>query len=227
MIGVMGGTFDPVHFGHLRPATELAEWLALDRLHWIPVHVPPHRARPMTPAHHRLAMVERALAGAHGATEMYADRRELDREGPSYTVDTLLSLRAEVGTETPIVLLMGMDAFNGFRSWHRWPEILELAHLVVAHRPGSPAAEELDDVLAERFVDGPQALRRAPGGAIALRQVTQLDISSTRIRSLLRAGRDARYLLPDAVLDYIRTHGLFAPNAAPQSAGSTDGHRPV
>ncbi|MFN4262785.1 MAG: nicotinate-nucleotide adenylyltransferase [Thioalkalivibrionaceae bacterium] len=210
MIGVMGGTFDPVHFGHLRPATEIAEWLELDCLHWIPVNVPPHRARPMTPAFHRLAMVECALAGASSGARMVADRRELDRAGPSYTVDTLASLRREIGPDAPLVLMMGMDAFTGFRSWHRWPDILDQTHLVVAHRPGSPAAEELDDELAERFVQSPNALRTSRGGLIALKQVTQLDISSTRIRSLLRQGRNPRYLLPDAVLDYIHDHRLFS-----------------
>lgn len=209
MIGVLGGTFDPIHFGHLRPALELHERLALAELRFIPCHVPPHRTAPDTPARHRLAMVRLAIAGVAG---FRVDSRELDRPGPSYTVDTLRELRAEIGPEGPLLLVMGMDAFAGLHTWHRWDEIPALAHVVVAHRPGSAVAPDTGYLAMARVAESPEILRGRPAGLVFCQPVTQLDISATAIRECLRAGRSPRYLLPDAVCRYIAEQGLYRPH---------------
>lgn len=208
-IGLFGGTFDPVHYGHLRPALEMREALALAEVRFIPAGVPPHRDPPAASAAQRTAMLELALQGQPG---LCVDRRELERPGPSYMVDTLTSLRAELG-DTPLCLLLGSDAYLGLASWHRWQELIELAHLVVMHRPGwSPTqagAGAPARLLAQRGTDDATALTRHPAGAVLLRAVTQLDISATAVRALIGAGHDPRYLLPDAVRDYIRAQGLY------------------
>ncbi len=212
MIGIFGGTFDPVHTGHLRPALELFEILQLEELRLIPAGTPPHRRPPRASAAQRLAMLRRAIAGQAG---FQLDERETRRSGPSYMVDTLCELRAELGEQLPFCLLLGMDAFLGLSSWHRWEEIPRLAHLVVSHRPGW-LPEHLDDhggPLAELadscLVSDPRDLNSAPAGLIFMQPVTQLDISSTRIRALIRGGRNPRYLLPDTVWNYIQEQQLY------------------
>jgi len=206
MIGILGGTFDPIHFGHLRPALEVMEHLGLDEVRFMPCGIPPHRRTPVASVEHRLAMVERAV---HDQPGFVVDRRELDRDGPSYSVDTLESLRGELGKEVPLCLMMGMDAFAGLSSWHRWQEILDLAHVVVAHRPGSPASHDFGDWVNEAVATDPADLRRSPAGGVFFQPVTQLDISATSIRAMLRRGESPRYLMPSSVLDYIRAQGLY------------------
>ena len=207
-IGIFGGTFDPVHYGHLRPALEALEGLALDEVRMIPCGIPPHRGEPAASASQRLAMLELALEEQAG---LRIDARELERPGPSYMVDTLTSLRDEL-PETPLCLLLGSDAFLGLPSWHRWRELTDLAHLVVMHRPGwefEAADAQLAALLAERQVSSHAALAAHPAGAILLLPVTQLDISATSVRGLIAAGRSPRYLLPEAVWSYIRAQGLY------------------
>ena len=208
-IGVLGGTFDPVHFGHLRPALELLETLDLAEVRLIPCGQPPHRKPPRATAAARLAMLELAVANQPG---LRVDPRELERPGPSYMVDTLASLRAEFGT-TPLYLLLGSDAFLGLPDWHRWQELPQLAHLVVMHRPGWALDDDLAAPLAQlvdtRRVYEAAALAAQPAGNILLVPVTPLDISATAIRALIGAGRSPRYLLLDTVWEYIRAHGLY------------------
>ncbi len=212
MIGVFGGTFDPVHFGHLRPALELFETLQLKELRLIPAGNPPHRRPPHAAPGHRLEMLRRAVAGQEG---FLVDQREIERQGPSYMVDTLNELRRELGAGQPLCLMLGMDAFLGLNSWYRWQEIPRLAHLVVSHRPGW-GPEHLDDhggplaeLAADALVQDPEALGTAPAGRVFMQAVTQLDISSTRIRALIRQGRTPRYLLPDEVWTYIQEQRLY------------------
>lgn len=209
-IGVFGGTFDPIHFGHLRPALELLEQLSLQRLHLIPSAVPPHRDEPHAAAGQRLAMLRLAVTGQPG---FVVDGRELQRRGPSYTVDTLESLRAEVG-ETPLCLLLGVDAFLGLPAWHQWQRLLELAHIVVAHRPGWRLEEAsmppaLRQVVAGRWLADAGALQAALCGGVLLQGVTQLDISATGIRKRIAAGKSANYLLPEKVWQYIQEQDLY------------------
>ncbi|MDD5329118.1 MAG: nicotinate-nucleotide adenylyltransferase [Sulfuricella sp.] len=213
-IGILGGTFDPLHFGHLRLAQELAQQLALDEVRIIPAGSPPHRAPPSAAVQHRLEMVRLGLAGN---PLLILDEREISKSTPSYTVETLLDLRRELGAARPLCLFLGSDAFLGLAGWHRWRELFELAHVVVAQRPGHPGLAraaatmpaQLRDELNRRLTNEAEALRSAPAGAIIVQPVTALDISATQIREELAAGRSPCYLLPDAVLDYIQTHSLY------------------
>lgn len=216
-LGLFGGTFDPVHLGHLRLAEEAREALGLASVRWIPAGQPPHRGAPRLSGAHRLAMVRLAVAGNPA---FQVDGAEVESPRPSYTVTTLERLRRELGPEQPLVLLLGADAFAGLPGWHRWQALLGLAHLVVLHRPGyalaaSALAPELGQLLAARQTGDPARLAGAPAGAILALPMTQLDISATHIRQLLAAGRSARYLLPPAVLDYIDQHQLYRNKSNP------------
>jgi nicotinate-nucleotide adenylyltransferase len=209
-LAILGGTFDPVHVGHLRVAWEVAE--ALDaELRMIPAHDPWHRHTkpPVASAAQRMRMLELALAGQD---RLVADGRELRRAGPTYTVDTLLELRAEFGPERPLVVAIGADAFAGLSSWHRWRELFELAHFAVLTRPGHEGAFEAE-VAGEwyaRRVQRTDALRAKPSGSVLALAVTALEISASRVRALLAEGRDPRFLLSDPVAEYIRAEGLYA-----------------
>jgi nicotinate-nucleotide adenylyltransferase len=201
MIGILGGTFDPIHNGHLRTALDVQEALGLEQIRLIPLRDPPHRNRPHCTPQQRLEMLQAATTGTDA---FLIDRRELERTGKSYSLLTLQSLREELG-DTPICLILGQDAFQGFPEWHKPDEILQLAHLVVMQRPGRPQQNPYQG----HITDDPKELITAPGGKIYLQPVTQLEISSTRIRGLLQAGRSPRYLLPDAVLRIIERDGLY------------------
>lgn len=205
-VGLLGGTFDPVHFGHLRSAVEVCEQLQLDELRLIPSARPPHRGMPGATAAQRLRMVELALGQGGG---LQVDDRELQRERPSYTVETLESLRQELGSDVALFMVLGWDAFCGLPSWHRWESLLELANLVVLQRPDYDleVPEVLKDLLAARSADQPE---RSHGQIICLSQ-TPLAISATHIRTLVGSGASPRFLLPDAVLDYIENEGLYRP----------------
>jgi nicotinate-nucleotide adenylyltransferase len=211
-IGVLGGTFDPVHFGHLRSAVEALESLGLREVRLTPSRVPPHRDRPAADSAERLAMLEAAVAGELG---LVVDVRELERPAPSYTFDTLISLRQELGESIPLCLLLGRDAFLGLPSWHRWEALIELAHLVVLARPQTPAdwPAELRRLLQGRETTRAEDLACAPAGRVLHQAVTQLDISASRIRALIRAGRSPRYLLPDAVWGIIRSRAMYGVGA--------------
>lgn len=197
-LAILGGTFDPVHNGHLRAAWEAAE--ALDaEVHLVPAHVPPHRPAPVAGAAQRVAMLRAALGGQQ---RLVLDTRELRREGPSWTVDTLHDLRAELGPQRPLVLLVGADAFAGLASWHRWRELFELAHVGVLTRPGAAAGlpPELAAEVAPRRVERADALRAAAAGRVLAIAVTALDISASQVRAALADGRSPRYLVPSALL---------------------------
>lgn len=206
-IGIFGGTFDPVHIGHLRSALEVAEFMALDQLRLIPSARPPHREAPQVSAHHRLAMVELAVAGL---PPLCVDDRELRRDKPSYSIDTLESLRGELAADDQLYLILGWDAFCGLPSWHRWEALLEHCHILVLQRPDadSEAPETLRNLLAARSVSDPLTLE-GPAGQISFIWQTPLAVSATQIRTLLASGKSARFLVPDAVLTYIHAHGLY------------------
>lgn len=212
MLGILGGTFDPVHFGHLRCALELKQDLPLRELRLLPCGTPPHRAVPHANAEQRLRMLRAALAET---PEFVIDTRELFRNGPSYSVDTLRELRAEQGA-TPLCLIVGQDAFNALDTWHCWRELVELAHIVVAHRPGwlPPTRGAVADLLARHGVSDAAVLQRRVAGCILPRPVTALDISATAIRAAIAAGKSARYLLPDAVWRIIAAEALYAAPAS-------------
>lgn len=207
-LGILGGTFDPVHHGHLRAAVELREQLGLPEVRLVPAARPPHRDAPRASPEHRLAMLERALAGIPG---LRVDDRELRREGPSYMVDTLASFRAEEPGR-PLFLIVGQDAANGLDRWHRWRRLFELAHLVIMRRPDARAEyrAELAAEFAQRETRDPAELLRCPaGGSIAL-PVTPLGISASAIRRLVATGRSPAFLTPEPVIQYIRREGLYS-----------------
>lgn len=195
-IGVLGGTFDPIHFGHLRTALELLERLDLEQVRFVPCREPPHRPPPQV-GDLRFELVRAAI---EGEPRFVTDDRELTRAGPSYTVETLASLRAELPTRA-LCLLVGMDAFLGLPTWHRWTELTRYAHVVVAHRPGwtPPREGPLGELLAARGTENATLLRDPAGGRVVVTPVTQLDISSTQLRETLARGADPRYLVPDRV----------------------------
>jgi len=213
-IGIFGGTFDPIHYGHLRPALELLETLELAGVRFIPCRIPAHRGLPQVTAEQRLALVRLALADQPG---FMADDRELRREGPSYMVDTLASLREDVGPETPLCLIVGADAFRELHTWRRWRELTDWAHIVVMQRPGvlQSLPTALETFMAPRVLSDIQALRQNPAGGILFQPVTQLSISATQIRALLAHGRSPRYLLPEAALAYIHGRALYRAWSAP------------
>ena len=214
-LAILGGTFDPVHLGHLRAAWDAAE--ALDaEVRLIPANVPPHRPAPVASARQRAAMLRAALAGQDRLT---LDTRELDRDGPSYTFDTLTSLRDEIGARRPLVLLIGADAFALLPTWHRWRELFDLAHIGVLTRPGHvpPLPDELSEAIASRETKDVQALRANAAGHVLRIAITPLEISATKIRALLREGREPRWLLPDALLADPELLALYRqPDAVPR-----------
>ncbi len=219
-IGILGGTFDPIHNAHLALAEAAANSLGLAQVRLIPAGDPYHRSAAQASGADRLAMLQLALAGN---PRLAADERDLRRNGPTYSVDTLASLRAEFGDRRPLVLLLGADAFLDLESWRDWRRLFELAHLGVAARPGhadwrAGAAGTLAAEIEKRIGSGPRALRIAPAGSIVSFPMTPLDISATRIRVALAARQPTRDLLPAAVLDYIDSHGLYR-GPIPQTGG--------
>ena len=206
-IGVFGGTFDPIHYGHLRSAFEMLQALEFEQVRFIPCGDPPHRGVTFASAEERFRLVEEAIAGQEG---FVADDRELRRDGPSYTVDTLATLRKEF-PDRSLGLIVGMDAFLGLPGWYRWDEILNFAHIVVAHRPGwkAPDIGVLGELIAEHGTHRINDLHTVTHGRLHIHAVTQLEIASTEIRELVAAGRDPRFLMPDAVRNAIEKTGLY------------------
>jgi nicotinate-nucleotide adenylyltransferase len=201
-IGVFGGTFDPIHYGHLRTAFELWQELRLTEVRFLPTGSPPHRDQPYASPELRLKMVQAAVADQ---PSFVVDDREVRRSGLSYSVDTLTELRREL-PDRSLCLMLGMDAFLGLPNWHRWREILTLAHIVVAHRPGwkAPTMGPLGEVMVDHGTGTIRELHEKAAGRIYVHAVTQLEISSTELRALIEAGRDPRYLVPESVREIIR-----------------------
>lgn len=206
-IGILGGTFDPIHHGHLRLAIEIREALDLAEVRLVPARVPNLRGDPGARPEQRLAMLEIAVAG----TALNIDARELCASGVSYSVETLAALRAECGPQ-PLCFILGQDAFNGLPRWHRWTELLNFAHLVVATRPGyrQPAAPELERLLSSTEVTAPAALTTLAAGRILRQGIPLLPIAATDLRTRVREGRSIAGLTPPGVLNYITHHHLYS-----------------
>ena len=206
-VGVFGGTFDPVHYGHLRSALEVSERFELEDFRLLPAGTPPHRPPTVADAGHRLAMLE---LGASAYPGFRVDEREIRREGYSYMVDTLAEIRREEG-EIPLLLVIGQDAANALDGWHQWRRLFELAHLVVMRRPDSTVSYPATvlEAMKGRYAEQPLQLMETSAGLVHHLEITQLDISSTAIRQMLLAGRSPAFLMPKSVIDYIRRHGLY------------------
>ena len=211
-IGLFGGTFDPIHFAHLRLAEEVVDRFGLDQVHFIPAAVPPHRNEPSASPAHRLAMTRLAI---QGNPRFVVDGRELGRAGTSYTIDTLSEIRSASG-DRPLCLLMGADAFVALTTWHRWNELFDLAHVVVARRPGFPIenlTSSMPDALRAQYLRrhsaDPAAMKATLAGNIFAHELTALDVSATELRALINRDASLRYLLPDAVIAYIEEHKLY------------------
>ena len=211
-IGILGGTFDPIHFGHLRLAEEMLELAGLRQIRFIPTGTPPHRDAPLVSAQHRSTMVKLAIADQPA---FVLDDREVDRTTPCYTVDTLRELRAELGAAQPLCLLMGGDAFLELHTWHEWERLFELAHIVVGYRPGFTLEERIHSATAklrrhyQQRLCAVAALSQQPSGGVVELAIPKLEISATLIRSRVAVNRSIRYLLPNAVADYIHQHHLY------------------
>jgi nicotinate-nucleotide adenylyltransferase len=204
--GLLGGTFDPVHFGHLRLAIEIQQALDLDAVKLLPNHLPPHRGTPRASSAQRKEMLSLAISEV---AELSIDDRELKRDKASYTIDTLIEFRHHFPNHG-IYFLMGMDSLRTLPSWHRWQELLEQAHLVVAHRPGwEPPASGDSARLLEKYQADIQEAKAKRHGHIIMVNTPMLDISSTRIRKLMKQQRSCRFLLPDPVIDFIAAHRLY------------------
>ncbi len=207
MIAVMGGSFDPVHVGHLRVAIEVRDQLHVDQLRLIPCGQPPHRDKSIATAAQRLQMLTLAVADERA---LMVDDREIRQNRLSYTVDTLTDLRAESGRQ-PICLIIGADAYQQLNSWHQWKQLFDLAHLIVVQRPGYAVttSTEVTEYTTQRCIENPQQLTKQSAGSIYFLQIPPLEISSTRIRVLVSEGKSIRYLVPDSVNRWMQEQGIY------------------
>ena len=208
-LAIFGGTFDPVHYGHLRCADEAREKLGLNNLYLLPAGTPPHRKPPQATTRQRLEMLHLAQAEF---PQLEIDDRETRRSGPSYMVDTLQELRTEF-PQTPLLLLIGQDAANHLHSWFHWEQLFELAHIVILARPGAKAEyrSDLARQMQRRLSADVQALCRSDAGGVLYLEVASIDVSATSIKSIMRLGRSPRSMLPGVVLDYINENQLYLP----------------
>jgi nicotinate-nucleotide adenylyltransferase len=211
LVGILGGTFNPIHFGHLRMAQELADVLQLNELRFIPSANPPHKSPPEVNSTYRAEMVKIAIADNQ---HFKFDGRELQRKGASYTIDTLISLRGELGENSVLTLLLGSDAFVFLNTWHRWDELLNYCHIVLVQRPSlnqthPKLPEALETLLHNHYTENIGDLALKNTGLIHMQKITALDISSTKIRNILKSQKSPRYLMPEIVIDYIKQHQLY------------------
>ncbi len=202
-IGVNGGTFDPIHYGHLRPALEVYQQLGLDHVRFVPCYKPVHREQPQANGKLRCEMIAAAIR-YQDAFEL--DTFEMEQPGPSYMVHTLLALKQHFQQDS-LVLMMGTDAFAKFHTWHDWERILDLANIAVMHRPGEPVPVESESGVIYQAHHVDQLTKQ--NGQIVDVAVTQLDISSTNIKEHLQRGDSVEYLLPPSVTNFIEQQGLY------------------
>ena len=210
LIGLLGGTFNPIHFGHLRMAQELVDALNLAEIRFIPSANPPHKTMPIVSAHQRAEMVQLAIADN---PVFRLDTQELDRQGASYTIDTLISLREELGNNVSLCLIMGSDAFTKLDTWQRWGELLDYCHIILVQRPikqaQSKLSEQLTAFLESHYTENADDLSKKSAGYIHMQHITAQEIAATTIREKLLAGNNVKYLVPDQVLAYIQQHQLY------------------
>lgn len=213
-LGIFGGTFDPIHVGHLRGAIDCRDLLGLEQVHFLPAALPPLKATPGVSAEHRAAMVEIAIADLPGFS---VDRREIDRPGMSYSIDTVREIRREAGASKPLVFIMGLDSLRTLHRWRDWQDLLAEVNIAVLKRPGYTASldPEVSRWLEAHSVPATQLLQH-PKGNVAILEQPGLEVSSTAVRAAMGRGRTPRFLLPEPVLEYIALHGLYrSPSNSP------------
>ncbi len=209
MIGIYGGTFDPVHFGHLRPAVDVYTELGLSEIRFIPAGIPAHREQPVASKAQRCQML---LLATENIAGMSVDDREINRDGPSYMIDTIRSLQSDFPDEK-FCLIVGMDAFIGFESWREWQAIVGLINIVITYRPNFDI-DSITESELKKYIRGAETKNKdefltGSFGHCYFCPVTQLDISATRIRELARQGSKLNFLLPDAVVDYLQQERIY------------------
>ena len=214
LIGIFGGTFDPIHYGHLRVAEEIAETISLRELRFVPAGVPRLRRAPAASLQHRTAIVRIAI---RGNSRFVLDEREVRRHGVSYSVESLRELRREMGERAILCFIIGADAFMKLAEWHSWRELFGLCHFIIVARPGYALAsnrynlpQELEEECAQRWVSSADSLKYTSSGLVFIAPTTLLDISATTIRAHIAAGKSVRYLMPDEALDYIAANHLYS-----------------
>ncbi len=205
LIGIFGGTFDPIHYGHLRTVAQVNQRIRFDEVLFIPSAVPPHRDAPQAMVEQRVQMLQLAL---EEYPEFEIDQRELHRTGPSYTVDTLQSLHEDF-PESALCLIIGMDAFLNLNTWHRWPDICDLTHIVVMQRPGWNSNKQFPDWCWQSEFESLAALQVKEAGVICMCEVDPVDISASAIRRDLKQGKEIAGSLPAPVRDYILENKLY------------------
>ena len=207
MVVLLGGTFDPIHLGHLRLALEIKQTLGADEMRLIPCHQPPHRASPKVGSAERLHMLELAV---ENCADLQVDARELRRDGASYTVDTLRDLRCELGDDVSVVLCMGTDAFEKLSTWKEWSQLIQLAHIFVVARPGYQLPTQGPEFeLAQTHHANRVQLQTESRGGVLVKTLRLLPISATDIRQQLAANQSIQFLVPDAVAAYISEQQLY------------------
>ncbi len=204
LICLHGGTFDPVHYGHLRPLDELQQKLAADAVYILPASIPPHRPAPLAGSQQRVEMLQLAL---QEYPDFILDSLELERSGPSWTVPTLQSFRQQYPDDS-LCLVMGSDAFDSLTTWYHWQEILPLAHIIIIERAGESACSK-PDWATEYMVDDMAKLRDRKCSSVMPVSLKGYDISSTDIRRRINEGQDIDGMVSDEVIDYIRRNGLY------------------
>ena len=210
LVGLLGGTFNPIHNGHLRLAQELADALNFSEVRFIPSANPPHKTAPQVSAAHRAEMVKLAISSN---PIFKLDARELQRTGASYTIDTLISLQEELGGSVALCLMMGSDAFSKLNTWHRWQALIDYCHIILVQRPASATqpklADELSVLLHNHYTENISDLTNENAGYIHMQKITALDITSTNIRVQLESELSPRYLMPDNVITHINNNKLY------------------
>ena len=207
LMGIYGGTFDPVHHGHLKPVSEAAHQLSMDRVTLIPCHIPPHKAGPSASAAHRLAMLKCAIEQA----PLFAiDTQELEKDRSSYSYQTLKAIK-QANPERHLCFFMGMDSLLNFDKWYRWQDLLSLSHFVVCRRhvEGEASLGSLASGLTPHLSKNPQDLRTQSAGTILLLNTHYQDVSSTKLRQRIANNAPYRHLMPVPVANYIEHHKLY------------------
>jgi len=213
MLGIYGGSFDPIHFGHIKTALMLLEHFEFEQIKFVPCQLSPHKPYAHVHARHRWQMLNLVC---RSNDKLNVDDRELKRKPPSYTIDTLLELRSEYGKQQSIAIIMGLDAYLSFCAWHRYKEILPLCHIILLQRPGYTLDDkpDADTVCEKNYYDAHSTedfddLKNSPCGKIFMSHLEQYDISSTQIRQTIKQGEQPNYLIPGNVWNYIRRNDLY------------------